>query len=560
MGYLTFWLSVVGAFLLWTALCTALASRFPRMRRLLVCVSIASPLLVLGPLVVAAGYFEFVLRIDFHWLSYVFSAMTLTLVGSIWILRKGLTEHSIHEPEAATWSLRGLSLATAMFIFSGSMTLAVMDWNMRQQAVHVRDESRGIMLSLMPQFAPPHRNAARFYLQAIARMDADLAALQESSPLVDPFNPLADAFGESAGNLLLRHAETLRIIRHAMTLDNCWFDRDWSRPSVDMLLPEIQGCRNLARLLSLSAKRHAAEGQISEAMIDIACIKRLADHVGFEPLLICSLVSVAIDTTALTTLASVLPSVTSLKEIDAVDFFHIINTTSGRCLFVRSFLGEEAFGLSMAAGFLDGTLGFDVFAPLLSKDKPSTLFFSRWLPMSAGPFFRVFFMPQEIASYKSLVHQFQKLSAQPISFSELKKQTTRLEKLFLENNHSGLLGQLIPSFQSVFNAGYRSQSFQQAAYALLAATRYRIENNSLPNSLDLLKPEYFSEIPPDPFADKKPLLLRVTPDHWSVYSVGPNGVDDGGPPQLNADQSSGNDDVGLQMTTNSTFKLKSTGP
>ena len=95
---------------------------------------------------------------------------------------------------------------------------------------------------------------------------------------------------------------------------------------------------------------------------------------------------------------------------------------------------------------------------------------------------------------------------------------------------------------------------------MLAATRYRIENNSLPNSLDLLKPEYFSEIPPDPFADKKPLLLRVTPDHWSVYSVGPNGVDDGGPPQLNADQSSGNDDVGLQMTTNSTFKLKSTGP
>jgi len=41
--------------------------------------------------------------------------------------------------------------------------------------------------------------------------------------------------------------------------------------------------------------------------------------------------------------------------------------------------------------------------------------------------------------------------------------------------------------------------------------------------------------------------LRKTAAFWMVYSVGPDGEDDGGPTAPGAEKVEGNDDVGLRM-------------
>ena len=81
----------------------------------------------------------------------------------------------------------------------------------------------------------------------------------------------------------------------------------------------------------------------------------------------------------------------------------------------------------------------------------------------------------------------------------------------------------------------------------MAATRQRLASGSLPATLDELVPGQLPAVPRDPFAIGGPLLLRRTDTDWTVYSVGPDGEDDGGPVRANVENPGGNDDIGLPM-------------
>jgi hypothetical protein len=63
------------------------------------------------------------------------------------------------------------------------------------------------------------------------------------------------------------------------------------------------------------------------------------------------------------------------------------------------------------------------------------------------------------------------------------------------------------------------------AMAVLALRRYELAHHAMPVSLGDLVPEFLSEVPLDPFDDKP---LRWDPARKWLYSVGENGVDDGG--------------------------------
>ena len=54
-------------------------------------------------------------------------------------------------------------------------------------------------------------------------------------------------------------------------------------------------------------------------------------------------------------------------------------------------------------------------------------------------------------------------------------------------------------------------------------------------------------LPADPFQAEGPLTIKTAADGWLVYSVGPDGEDDGGPVPAGAKPVEGNDDVGLRL-------------
>jgi hypothetical protein len=63
----------------------------------------------------------------------------------------------------------------------------------------------------------------------------------------------------------------------------------------------------------------------------------------------------------------------------------------------------------------------------------------------------------------------------------------------------------------------------------LALRCYRTEHGRGPDRLEQLVPDRLKRVPLDPFSGH-PLIYRVSGTNWLLYSVGPDGVDDGGRP------------------------------
>ncbi|MGO8928688.1 MAG: hypothetical protein ACLQU3_17605 [Limisphaerales bacterium] len=70
---------------------------------------------------------------------------------------------------------------------------------------------------------------------------------------------------------------------------------------------------------------------------------------------------------------------------------------------------------------------------------------------------------------------------------------------------------------------------QRLLAAELALCCYQSEQGHPPARLDELAPKYLSHVPEDPFSGQ-PLVYRAQGTNWLLYSVGPDGVDDGGRP------------------------------
>jgi hypothetical protein len=72
------------------------------------------------------------------------------------------------------------------------------------------------------------------------------------------------------------------------------------------------------------------------------------------------------------------------------------------------------------------------------------------------------------------------------------------------------------------------QAMLRCARVALAIERYRLRHGGQPPAtLETLVPEYLPEVPIDPFSGS-PVKLTATNDAYAIFSVGPNGQDDGG--------------------------------
>jgi len=80
--------------------------------------------------------------------------------------------------------------------------------------------------------------------------------------------------------------------------------------------------------------------------------------------------------------------------------------------------------------------------------------------------------------------------------------------------------------------------YMRCVQAALAVERFRLANAKLPEALSDLVADLLGDIPLDPF-DDKPLRYRKLEEGYVIYSVGPDGRDDGGLRQSYRDRKSG---------------------
>jgi hypothetical protein len=541
MGHALFFLFAGAAGLLWTAACTAAAARVRRgwLKALLAAVGAGLPVIPLLPIVAASWWLAFGMRIEATWFPYVFTLLVSLFIGGAWIVWAGLAPRDGGEPPAARWPLIGL---IALAVIAAAVTagvLLILDNAVAAQASYLRLEAANLMQSNLPPVVADDDNAAALHLQAGAAIAADKEFGAEGSPL----DREGDVMREAVTAFLARHAATLDLVRRAADRDTCRFTRDWRRPAFDLIVAEITVLRSEARLLALAARRAAAEGRQADALADIVRIERLGRHAAAEPLTVAYLAGIALESTALLELANLLPKL-GPDDVALLDSAAVHDLVARPLDLLPALYGEEAIGLTTFAGFADGrvTLG-EYFEP----DDASHAGMSG----DGDPIFRVFFLERDIAGYRQLMHAFQQLAADREASANHAETRRRVEALVQSviDHPPGVLSPLaVPGVTSVFQARARSEAGHRAAAVLVAATKQRLATGSLP-----LEPAAFDgpvpfAMPADPLAEvSAPLLMKRSDDGIAVYSVGPDGHDDGGPVPPGEEAAEGNDDVGFVM-------------
>ncbi|HWB12076.1 MAG TPA: hypothetical protein VG826_22815 [Pirellulales bacterium] len=98
---------------------------------------------------------------------------------------------------------------------------------------------------------------------------------------------------------------------------------------------------------------------------------------------------------------------------------------------------------------------------------------------------------------------------------------------------------LVPALSASAEATSRNEADRDATRVAIAIERFRLREGRLPSTTDELVPAYLEELPNDPFVGgSSKLKYRVDAAEYRVYSVGSDGVDDGGvsePPGSPAD-------------------------
>ena len=543
MGHGLLFLFAVVAGLLWTAACTAAAARVKQglLKALLAAVGAGLPVIAMLPIVAAAWWLAFGMRIQSNWFPQAITVLLSLVIGGAWIVRAGLAPRDDREPSATRWPLIGLMALAGIATAVTLGILLILDNAVVAQAPYLRLEAAHLMQSNLPPIVADDENAAPLHLQAGAAIAADKEFHAEDSPL----DPAGDVMREAVTVFLLRHVATLDLVRRAADRDTCRFTRDWSRPSMDMILSEVQTLRSESRLLALAARRAAAEGRHADALSDIVRIQRLGRHAASESILVLYLVGIALDHVALAELADLLPRL-GADDAALLESPQVRDLVGRPLDLLPGLYGEEAFGLASFAGFADGRMAC---SDILGTDQAGKVA-KVW---DVGPIFRVFFLPGDLDGYRRLMHGFQQLAArreERTDYPQMKREAEALEKNLLEHPPGILSRMMVPALTSVFQSRARSEAAHRAATVLVAATKQRLATGVLP-----LEPAAFGAMPPfvlpaDPFAEGgKPLAMKRSDAGLSVYSIGPDGGDDGGPPPWRDAAPEGNDDVGFVITT-----------
>ncbi len=379
----------------------------------------------------------------------------------------------------------------------------------------------------------PDQNAALLYEKA---MDAYVGTTPSGALLSDYgyFDPAAiDRDMDTVAELMALNEDALALMHEARERPDvawsCWTNS-----------PECGGSltsrRVIAELLWVSAYHHHRAGDSVQTVVSLLDYFRFAEAVADNPTFISSLVGWSIEarggrlieemSVAVPT-ADVTSSSQDIARVRAGIVRLIIELSdekSYRRMAVRAYLGDRAYSLHvldeigavsiamLGSGSRPGNWGF---AYLLDATvRPSLILDMRRHSQNATLLSDTFLLPnwawaERELSDRNLYSSLVDIGARPLTASSA--------GMFSRSPNRGLFW----FFQHLAN--------RRMAVVALAIRLFVIDHGKRPETLGELVPEYLSVVPLDPLGEDG-VEIRYTPhgEHALLYSVGENGVDDGG--------------------------------
>ena len=160
--------------------------------------------------------------------------------------------------------------------------------------------------------------------------------------------------------------------------------------------------------------------------------------------------------------------------------------------------------------------------------------------------YRIFLFPQDLAVYQQTMRSYQRVAESSDSYDARQTILKNIEGDLLSGRPKGFMtAYLIPAIGKAIENVEKARMRHTTALVAIAATEFRVAHDNLPEKADSLVPDFLPCLPKDTFHDTSRVRYSRKDDGVAIYSVGPNGKDDGGPgPEMGQAQPK-NDDIGI---------------
>jgi len=187
---------------------------------------------------------------------------------------------------------------------------------------------------------------------------------------------------------------------------------------------------------------------------------------------------------------------------------------------ISSFEGALTAERAMVAGLLDA---LRTAHSGLNEDRLQLLW---WQLMNVFKRSKPLYRDEDYLLFLNVFDEMNRLRSKPLL--QRMRERELLMAQFETNVQSQVVTRFFPNITKAMSSAGETKSRLVALKTALAIERFRLANrNALPASLDVLVPKYCASAPRDPF-DEQPLRYKELARGYVVYSIGADGVDNGG--------------------------------
>jgi hypothetical protein len=315
---------------------------------------------------------------------------------------------------------------------------------------------------------------------------------------------------------------------------------DGSRPMlIGALLPNVQVCRGIAAALVCRAMLRVNEGKTEEAWQDLMACPRLGRLLGRGASLIELLVGIAID------------SIADGTDVAFLQHGKLTSDQLQRCLRDLQRLPAmptvaDKLDVYERFMFLDALMCLASEWPRIDESNAFSIKPKRTLSLKDRLFTRnINFDPalQNVNRAYDQIRDGSRLTDRNARSLEMDKidqefrlpakRPSPIEKFLMGPKSRGeelgriLIELLLPAIAKLQAATERCEQNQRNLYLAFALAAYYADNGRYPEALAELAPKYLDTIPDDIYSGK-PLIYKPEANGYLLYSVGANGIDEGG--------------------------------
>jgi type II secretory pathway pseudopilin PulG len=139
---------------------------------------------------------------------------------------------------------------------------------------------------------------------------------------------------------------------------------------------------------------------------------------------------------------------------------------------------------------------------------------------------RKFYRDEDYLTFLNVIDERQ--AAHRLSGRERVRRNEALAAYYTTNTRSLVAEMVMPNWKKAMRTATETKARLTALKVALAVERYRLAHaNTVPDTLDVLVPQFLPSPPRDPM-DDQPLRFKKLPRGCVVYSVGADGIDDAG--------------------------------